>query len=70
MFNFDFKKRITAAESLQHPYFKEYELYPPILNDKPPAQTPTQINNSRRTASSRSFTTFPTANSTLKNKVV
>jgi len=69
MLKFDFKNRITAAESLQHPYFKEYELYPPIINDKSSNQTSTTQINSRRPPTTSRFP-FTTNNSTLKNKVI
>lgn len=35
MLKFDFMKRMSAAQALKHPYFKEFELYPPVFVEKP-----------------------------------
>lgn len=59
MLKFDFRNRITAAESLKHPYFEEYEQYPPVFVDKKSSSTTTtasQLNASPiRNAAAKAF---------------
>ena len=71
MLKFDFKKRITAAESLKHPYFEEYEQYPPVFVDsKSSSSTSTSpLNNPRRNAASKAFPFTNNSTGALKEKV-
>ena len=70
MLKFDFKKRITAAESLKDNYFEEYIQYPPyFLDSKSSTQVNSSSTNTIRNASKATFPFTNNNNSTLKNKV-
>lgn len=52
MLIFDANKRIAARQALNHEYFKEYELFPPIYNNQN-GNISNGINGTTKTSSKR-----------------